>query len=833
MPHNFQSLFSVALGNDIHPYSYQQELAEKDWPDVLIAPTGLGKTAAVVLSWAWKHCSTDQKKPPRRLAYCLPMRTLVDQTALNIRKWLKRLQKANLDWESCLPDPSRDVHILMGGVDETPWFTEPERTAILIGSQDMLLSRALMRGYAMNRFRWPVDFALLHNDTQWVFDEVQLMGSGLTTSAQLEGFRRKFPTEIPSRSLWTSATLHPKWLETVDFHESPKTWNVPSKFLNDENSPQVRKLVDALKPIEKSALILRSTDKEHIRDYAEALASEAVSMHRKNQVTLLVVNTVSRAQAVYKAIQRKGFAPDRLALIHSRFRPADRKTQIEKLPKPSEKKDLMVVATQAIEAGMDFSATVMLTELAPMSSIVQRLGRVNRYGELNNCGGGKIRWIDILGDGPKNEKYAKALSAPYTPEELDTCRKRISMLSDARPSNLPPPESDDYVSQSVIRTKDFRDLYDTDPDLTGFDVDISHYIRDSEDTDVRVFWRDLSNSQLEQTMPTYEEICAIPIGRCASWLKSKEIKAYCVDPQARHDKNRPTIWVAFNDSPWPGLVLLLDKETGGYTMETGFDSENRVAVEPIFSQEARISAIAEVNDADTDSESKRFVKLDDHLKHVTAEAESLCDTLNIEPREKKLISTAALWHDVGKAHPAFQERMSTDDKESNPRPEYLLAKAPRYDRRKGRPYFRHELASVLAYLSRENWSRDVDLVAYLIATHHGKLRMNLRALPAEKPAKPERAKETQPPNPPRFARGIWEGDYIPSIEINGKTLWDGGQLTLSLMELGEHPVTGSSWMERAQCLLSEHGPFRLAWLEAILRIADWRASAKEKENINN
>ena len=32
-----------------------------------------------------------------------------------------------------------------------------------------------MRGYAMSRFRWPVDFALLHNDSQWVFDEVQLM----------------------------------------------------------------------------------------------------------------------------------------------------------------------------------------------------------------------------------------------------------------------------------------------------------------------------------------------------------------------------------------------------------------------------------------------------------------------------------------------------------------------------------------------------------------------------------------------------------------------------------------------------------------------------------
>src|SRR3546814_6587528 len=76
----------------------------------------------------------------------------------------------------------------------------------------MLLSRALMRGYGMSRYQWPVHFALLHNDAMWVFDEVQLMGAGLTTSAQLEAFRRSsgFPLAKSSRSLWVSATLNPR-----------------------------------------------------------------------------------------------------------------------------------------------------------------------------------------------------------------------------------------------------------------------------------------------------------------------------------------------------------------------------------------------------------------------------------------------------------------------------------------------------------------------------------------------------------------------------------------------------------------------------------------------
>ena len=228
----FEQFFSIAFGKNLSPFAYQQALAKGAWPDALIAPTGLGKTAAVVLGWAWQHVAAEYA-PPRRLVYCLPMRTLVEQTERNVREWLQRLGEVAPHWKSHLPDPEAGVHVLMGGIDEPRWFERPERPAILIGTQDMLLSRALMRGYAMSRFRWPVDFALLHNDAQWVFDEVQLMGSGLATSTQLEGFRRKLGTEMASRSLWVSATLHPDWLGTVDFQQNPTVWHVPDDFPQD------------------------------------------------------------------------------------------------------------------------------------------------------------------------------------------------------------------------------------------------------------------------------------------------------------------------------------------------------------------------------------------------------------------------------------------------------------------------------------------------------------------------------------------------------------------------------------------------------------------------
>ena len=120
------------------------------------------------------------------------MRTLVEQTEREVRTWILRLARehtkprdgSQLRWLA-LHSPV----ILMGGEDAGEWDVHPEKPAILIGTQDMLLSRALNRGYGMKRYRWPMHFGLLNNDCLWVMDETQLMGPGLSTACQLEAFR--------------------------------------------------------------------------------------------------------------------------------------------------------------------------------------------------------------------------------------------------------------------------------------------------------------------------------------------------------------------------------------------------------------------------------------------------------------------------------------------------------------------------------------------------------------------------------------------------------------------------------------------------------------------
>ena len=186
---------------DHEPYPFQIRFAcEPTLPELADVPTGMGKTAMAVLGWLWRRRfaeETVRKATPRRLVYCLPMRVLVEQTVDEARKWIAEIEK-NYPKEMAQPP---NVHILMGGDLDNDWDAYPEGDAILIGTQDQLLSRALNRGYAMSRYRWPMHYALLNNDCLWIMDEVQLMGVGLTTTAQLQAFREKFGTFGPGDSM--------------------------------------------------------------------------------------------------------------------------------------------------------------------------------------------------------------------------------------------------------------------------------------------------------------------------------------------------------------------------------------------------------------------------------------------------------------------------------------------------------------------------------------------------------------------------------------------------------------------------------------------------------
>src|SRR5207244_1573419 len=160
----------------------------------------------------------------------------------------------------------------------------------------------------------------------------------------------------------------------------------------------------------------------------------------------------------------------------------------------------------------------------------------------------------------------------------------------------------------------------------------------------------------------------------------------------------------------------------------------------------------------------------------------------------------------------------------------------RYERK----HFRHELASAIGVLTllrnskaAVEWSALVphlqNLALYLIAAHHGKVRLSIRSMPAER--KPSQENQL-------FARGIWDGDELPAMALGGGvTAPRVEKLDLSPMKLGRGPDGSASWVERMLLLRDnpDFGPLKLAYLEALLRAADMRASKKadEKAQVKN
>ena len=140
MSNQFRTFFRAATGFDALPYQVRLALADH-FPATLSVPTGLGKTAAAVLSWLWRRSSdATRAQTARRLVYCLPTRTLVEQTREAVSAWLEALERLAADPD----DPGADKVVLaslMGGEPDGGWDIHPERVAILVGTQDMLLSR--------------------------------------------------------------------------------------------------------------------------------------------------------------------------------------------------------------------------------------------------------------------------------------------------------------------------------------------------------------------------------------------------------------------------------------------------------------------------------------------------------------------------------------------------------------------------------------------------------------------------------------------------------------------------------------------------------------------
>ncbi len=208
-------------------------------------------------------------------------------------------------------------------------------------------------------------------------------------------------------------------------------------------------------------------------------------------------------------------------------------------------------------------------------------------------------------------------------------------------------------------------------------------------------------------------------------------------------------------------------------------------------------------DADDDEMSVGSpVHLDRHLKDVHAAAEKMRPL--VSPQLADAVEAAAKRHDYGKADSRFQAVLHGGDRLAARFAPHLLAKGrflpgdyrTKCERSALPESFRHELISLLMVTGEAGLGDQRDLILHLIASHHGRCR----------PLAP-----------------VVCDDVPEPLSLNG--------LVLSIRDRIDRAAhrLDSGVADRFWALTRRFGWWGLSYLETLLRLSDWNASAEEEE----
>ena len=189
--------FRAIVGHD--PYPWQRclyaALARGAVPDAVDIPTGLGKTACVLLALLARLA---HPALPRRIVYVVDRRAIVDQTAEAVRAWIAcigALPALRHAFDACATHPAErsvGLGVLRGGLaDDGAWRLDPARPAVLVGTVDMVGSRLLFSGYGDGRSRRAMHAGLLGHDAMVLLDEAHLAPAFAALLRAVEGLQHR------------------------------------------------------------------------------------------------------------------------------------------------------------------------------------------------------------------------------------------------------------------------------------------------------------------------------------------------------------------------------------------------------------------------------------------------------------------------------------------------------------------------------------------------------------------------------------------------------------------------------------------------------------------
>jgi CRISPR-associated endonuclease/helicase Cas3 len=842
---DFDTAFHLLTTNE--PFPWQRALYERflagNPPAACALPTGLGKTTVIPL-WLIALANAAEKVP-RRMVYVVNRRTVVDQATREAELIRARLS-AGGDLSGALKrlcasesELALAISTLRGQfADNREWSADPCRPAIIIGTVDMIGSRLLFSGYGVGFKAKPLHAGFLGQDVLLVHDEAHLEPAFQKMLLAIESEQKRCGDLAKLRVMELSATSRSS--------SDPFTLTAA-----DCQNATVKARIMA----SKSIILHESKDDKKLADELSGLALQ----HRSSDAAILVY--ARRVDDVSKIVARLEKEKQKVQHLTGTLRGLERDTLVQDpvfvrfLPPSSRPHDVTpeggtvyLVCTSAGEVGVNISADHLVCDLSTFDSMAQRFGRVNRFGERDDTRIDVLHPTEFDLKDPLELRLSKTLAllrqlngdgSPHALGELDlTARLEAfarpptilpvsDILFDAwalttirgelqgRPPVEPylhgidgpePPETHVAWREEVDRiTKALQALYKPEDLLEDYPLKPHELLRDSS---TRVFDRLKKLDALPETpvwtMDTYGEVSITTLGEIVEAGKEQlEHKIVLLPPSAGglekgmlvssskfandvadewlDDRGQArrcrSIW---DDQPRPAGMRLIR------TIDTNPNAEESAADE-IGKRWWHWYELASAGDGDGSRSNQLPVPWQVHTDDVARLANQFVEHLPLSEDLKEAIRLAAQWHDLGKRRELWQRGIG------NPNPSQWLGKSGGSMRPREITAYRHEFGSLHDVLESPECSARFqsvtnemqDVVLHLIAVHHGMGRPHFPA----------------------------ELAFDPSAE-----------LASSAQLAAEVP-------RRFARLQRKYGRWGLAYLESLLRAADWAASANPSEFI--
>jgi CRISPR-associated endonuclease/helicase Cas3 len=164
---------------------------------------------------------------------------------------------------------------------------------------------------------------------------------------------------------------------------------------------------------------------------------------------IVIFNTVEDAISFYKLLVNLDLNSKKV-LLHSRFNEIDRERKIMELNEIKKLNEYLIISTQTIESGVDISSNLIITELAPANSLIQRLGRFLRY--ENEYEGEVHIWFEV-----NEEGKIKSYMNKYKVYDLKLVEKTLEILKKQNLKiNFHVPESYENLLKDVYDESEFE-----------------------------------------------------------------------------------------------------------------------------------------------------------------------------------------------------------------------------------------------------------------------------------------------------------------------------------------------------------------------------------------